>query len=107
MDHRDIHRARQGDLYLRETRELMREFGRRVWREWIQSHTDRRGWFYLRHNKCDSVAAEVAMHEDREQARFVEWDWDYVLVDHKGWRVEGDVRQAVQRRVAELFWEAN
>ena len=84
----------------------MREFGQRVWWEWIKSHTDRKGWF-RRHNKCDNVAGEVALHEDRKQARFVEWDWDYVLVNHEGARVEGDVRQAVRRRVAELFWEAS
>ena len=45
------------------------------------------------------------MHKERQQGRFVEWDWDYTVVDQQRWRIE-DVRKAVRKRVAELFWEA-
>ena len=105
MSHRDLHRARQGNLYLREIKALMREFGGRVQWEWLKAHTDRKGWFYERHNKCDYVAGVVTEDEDRPQARFVEWDWDYILVDDLGKRVEGDVRRAVRQRISEQAWE--
>ena len=48
MSHRDLHRARQGNLYLREIKALMQEFGARVQWGWLKAHTDRKGWFYER-----------------------------------------------------------
>ena len=84
MHHRDLHGlAKQGNLYLRKIKELMREFAVRVGWEWDEG-TQSKGWFYSRHNKCDHVAGEVTMHEERQQARFVEWDWDYIQVDDQG-----------------------
>ena len=96
MSHGDLHRASQGNLYLREIKALMQEFGSRVQWAWLKAHTERKGWFYGRHNKCDHVAGVVTEDADIPQARFVEWDWDYVLVNDKGERVEGDVRRAVR-----------
>ena len=105
MTHADLHRARQGNLYLREIKALMREFKGRVQWGWLKAHTDRKGWFYRRHNKCDHIVRVVTEEADIPQARFVEWDWDYVLVDDKGRQVEGDVRRAVRHRVSEQAWE--
>ena len=105
MSHRDLHRAHQGNLYLREIKALMQKFWARVQWEWLEAHTDRKGWFYERHNKCDHVAGVVAEDADLPQARFVEWDWDFILVDDQGKRVEGDVRRAVRQRVSEQAWE--
>ena len=84
MTHGDLHRARQGNLYLREIKALMREFKGRVQWGWLKAHTDRKGWFYRRHNKCDHIVRVVTEEADIPQARFVEWDWDYVLVNDKG-----------------------
>ena len=104
LTHRDIHRAKQGNLYLRETKALMGEFqGRARW-AWIKAHTHGKGWFYERHNKCDLVAGVVTEEADIPQSRFMEWDWDCILVDEEQQRVEGDVRRAVKRRVAEQEW---
>ena len=100
MSHRDLHRAHQGNLYLREIKALMQKFWARVQWEWLEAHTDRKGWLYERHNKCDHVAGVVAEDADLPQARFVEWDWDFILVDDQGKRVEGDVRRAVRQRVS-------
>jgi hypothetical protein len=104
MTDRELHRESQGmGLYLREIRYLMRKFEGRVTWEWMKSHTDRKGWIYERHNKCDRVAGEVALDDDLDQQRFVQWNWDYILVGG-GKRIEGDPRQKVRNRIAELFW---
>ena len=90
-------------LYLREIRYLMRKFEGRVTWEWMKSHTDGKGWIYERHNKCDRVAGEVVLDDNLDQQRFVQWNRDYILVG-RGKRIEGDPRQKVRNRIAELFW---
>ena len=55
----------------------------------MKSHTDRKGWIYERHNKCDRVAGEIVFDDDLDQQRFVRWNWDYILVGG-GKRIEGD-----------------
>ena len=42
----------------------MGEIPGRVRWAWIKAHTDRRGWFYERHNKCDVVAGVVTEEAD-------------------------------------------
>ena len=82
----------------------MREFRERVQWGWIKAHSERKGWFYERHNKCDHAAGATTEDDGIAQARFAEWDRDYVLVDAEGQRVEGDVRCAVRQSVCELSW---
>ena len=41
----------------------------------------------------------------KSQKRFIKWDWDCVLIDEEGKRVEADMREAVKKRVQETYWD--
>ena len=51
------------------------------------------------------MAGVVAEDADLPQAQFVEWDWDFILVDDQGKQVKGDVCRAVWQRVSKQAWE--
>ena len=65
----------------------------------------KKGPIYQQQSKCDERAGELTEKADAKQRRFIKWDWDYVLVNEEGKRVEGDVRKAVKKRVQEMYWD--
>ena len=84
---------------------MMRKYKDRIWWHWLKGHTDRKGPLHMVHNACDRIAGVLTEQEEEPIRTFVAWDWDMVVVDEKGVRIEGDVRMIVRKRVMELMWQ--
>ena len=110
LSRRELQRERQGGLYIREVRALMRKYNKpgneRIQWHWLKAHTRRGGPVYERHHECDARAGEMTESEGIQQQRFVLWDWEVVVVRENGERMEGDPRQAIRSRVAAQYWES-
>ena len=107
MRDRELLRSIPGNVYLRDIRRMTREFPDRVQWIWVKSHTYRTGPIYRAHDKCDRECGRIAEEGDDEvQKMFVKRDWQFIMVDETGQRIEGDVRAQVRIRMNEYRWES-
>ena len=98
----ELLRSIPGNVYLRDIRRMTREFPDRVQWIWVKSHTYRTGPIYRAHDKCDRECGRIAEEgEDEVQEMFVKRDWQFIMVDETGQRIEGDVRAQVRIRMNE------